>query len=384
MSTTATVASLARLQQKAVQADQLISLLKTQISSLHQSAAAKACLVQQEKLQGDNAVLRREVAFLKKALQASEIKNGVKQISLPEKTSASGITPAGVAPGATPVDVTSLQGALFTQQNKETLATENVKRAAKSDKKVVAQLAEGCTDLNIASTKTSPPAATAAAATTVSPTKTKVDTTSPTASPAGAKSPDPAASRGAAAAGEAKSPGAAAGTSASGAGAELVDVSRLDMRIGFIEAAKRHPDADSLYVEEVNVGEAKCRTIVSGLVKHIPLEQMQKRYAIFLLNLKPARMRGITSEGMIMCASTPDKVEIIEPPAGVQPGDKVTCAEYPGSPDELLNPKRKIWEQVQPDLRINGEGFATYKGALWKVGGKGSCKAPSMVNSPIK
>jgi len=156
------------------------------------------------------------------------------------------------------------------------------------------------------------------------------------------------------------------------------------MRIGLIESAKRHPDADSLYVEEVNVGEAKNRTIVSGLVKSVPLEQMQKRYAIFLLNLKPARMRGITSEGMIMCASTPDKVEIIEPPAGVQPGDRVTCTEYPGNPDELLNPKRKIWEQVQPDLRINGEGLATYKGTLWCVEGKGTCKVPTLTNSPIK
>lgn len=73
---------------------------------------------------------------------------------------------------------------------------------------------------------------------------------------------------------------------------------------------KKHPEADSLYVEEVDLGEGKNRTIVSGLVKHVPIEQMQDRIGIFMCNLKPAKMRGVTSEGMLMCASTPDKVSI--------------------------------------------------------------------------
>lgn len=62
-------------------------------------------------------------------------------------------------------------------------------------------------------------------------------------------------------------------------------------------------------MEEVDVGEGKTRTIVSGLVKHVPIEEMQDRIAIFMCNLKPAKMRGITSEGMLMCASTPEKVQ---------------------------------------------------------------------------
>lgn len=55
---------------------------------------------------------------------------------------------------------------------------------------------------------------------------------------------------------------------------DKVDVSRLNMRIGKIVNVKKHPDADSLYVEEVDVGEPKTRTIVSGLVQHVPLEQV--------------------------------------------------------------------------------------------------------------
>jgi len=57
---------------------------------------------------------------------------------------------------------------------------------------------------------------------------------------------------------------------------------------------------------------------------------MQNRIAVFLVNLKPAKMRGVMSEGMIMCASSPDKVEIIVPPNGVKIGDRVTVEGYPG------------------------------------------------------
>ncbi|EDV28031.1 uncharacterized protein TRIADDRAFT_20863 [Trichoplax adhaerens] len=163
-----------------------------------------------------------------------------------------------------------------------------------------------------------------------------------------------------------------------------IDISRLNLKIGHIVSVKKHPDADSLYVEEVNVGEESPRTIVSGLVRHIPIEGMQDRLAIFCCNLKPAKMRGILSQGMIMCASSPEKVEIINPPEGCVPGDRVVVEEYPGEPDTLLNPKKKIFEQIQPDLRTNDECIATYKGCKWTVKGKGICKAPTMAGFNIK
>ncbi|NWX24975.1 AIMP1 protein, partial [Aegotheles bennettii] len=56
--------------------------------------------------------------------------------------------------------------------------------------------------------------------------------------------------------------------------AKPVDVSCLDLRVGCIITAKKHPDADTLYVEEVDVGEASLRTVVSGLVKHVSLDQV--------------------------------------------------------------------------------------------------------------
>ena len=57
--------------------------------------------------------------------------------------------------------------------------------------------------------------------------------------------------------------------------AELPPISSLDIRVGRIVKCERHPDAESLYVEQIDVGEPEPRTIVSGLVKYVPLEQMQ-------------------------------------------------------------------------------------------------------------
>lgn len=173
-------------------------------------------------------------------------------------------------------------------------------------------------------------------------------------------------------------------SSAAGADSKPIDVSRLDLRIGCIVTAKKHPDADSLYVEEVDVGEAAPRTVVSGLVNHVPLEQMQNRMVVLLCNLKPAKMRGVLSQAMVMCASSPEKVEILAPPNGSVPGDRITFDAFPGEPDKELNPKKKIWEQIQPDLHTNAECVAMYKGAPFEVKGKGVCRAQTMANSGIK
>ena len=71
-------------------------------------------------------------------------------------------------------------------------------------------------------------------------------------------------------------------------------------------------------------------------MRHIPLEEMQNRMVVLLCNLKPAKMRGIVSEAMVMCASTPEKVEILAPPPGAVPGDLVTVAGYEGRKFILL------------------------------------------------
>lgn len=165
---------------------------------------------------------------------------------------------------------------------------------------------------------------------------------------------------------------------------EPVDVGRLDMRVGKIVEVSRHPDADSLYLEKIDCGESAPRTVISGLVKFIPIEEMQNRLVVVLCNLKPAKMRGILSEAMVMCASSPDKVEILAPPEGSVPGDLVHVEGYPRVPDAVMNPKKKIFETVAPDLHTNEQLVACYKEGSFQVVGKGVVKAQTLKNVNVK
>ncbi|XP_067627757.1 aminoacyl tRNA synthase complex-interacting multifunctional protein 1 [Eurosta solidaginis] len=174
------------------------------------------------------------------------------------------------------------------------------------------------------------------------------------------------------------------GNAVNGAVELPVDVGRLDMRVGKIIEVDRHPDADSLYLEKIDCGEAQPRTVVSGLVKYVPLEQMRNRLVVVLCNLKPAKMRGVTSEAMVMCASSPDKVEVLSPPAGAAPGDLVHCEGYTRQPDAQLNPKKKVFETCAPDLKTNEELIACYKGAALHVPGKGNIVAHTLKNVNVK
>lgn len=69
-----------------------------------------------------------------------------------------------------------------------------------------------------------------------------------------------------------------------------VDIGRLDLRIAKVEDVQRHPDADSLYVLKINCGEEKPRTVCSGLVKHVPIDDLKDRLVMLLCNLKPVKV----------------------------------------------------------------------------------------------
>lgn len=99
----------------------------------------------------------------------------------------------------------------------------------------------------------------------------------------------------------------------------------LDIRVGRIIKAWRHEEADSLYVEEVDVGEAEPRIICSGLVKYIPIDFIQDKKVVVLANLKPRNMRGVKSSGMLLAASdaSHENVELLEPPEGSVVGERI-------------------------------------------------------------
>uniref|UniRef100_A0A452QA70 Tyrosine--tRNA ligase n=1 Tax=Ursus americanus TaxID=9643 RepID=A0A452QA70_URSAM len=146
---------------------------------------------------------------------------------------------------------------------------------------------------------------------------------------------------------------------------EEVIPSRLDIRVGKVISVDKHPDADSLYVEKIDVGEAEPRTVVSGLVQFVPEEELQDRLVVVLCNLKPQKMRGVESQGMLLCASLEGvdrKVEPLDPPAGSAPGERVFVKGYEkGQPDEELKPKKKVFEKLQADFKTSEDCIAQWK-----------------------
>jgi tRNA-binding EMAP/Myf-like protein len=126
------------------------------------------------------------------------------------------------------------------------------------------------------------------------------------------------------------------------------------------------------------------------LVGKVPLEDMQNRMVIICSNLKPAKMRGIMSEAMVMCASEDGKVEVIDPPAGAVPGDIVTVPGFSAAdkpPDAMIKKHKKngyLFDDIAPDLKTDAAGLACYKGVPWEVAGKGNCSAKSMFNTHVR
>ncbi|KMZ68773.1 Methionine--tRNA ligase [Zostera marina] len=165
----------------------------------------------------------------------------------------------------------------------------------------------------------------------------------------------------------------------------VISVSRLDIRVGVIKKVQKHPDADSLYVEEIDCGEDLPRTVVSGLVKYIPIEEMQNRKVCVLCNLKPASMRGIKSHAMVLAASNEDhtRVELVEPPVDAPIGERIIFPGFLGEPDGVLNPKKKVWEAIQPDLSTDGDLIARYKDKPFTTS-TGICKVSSIGCGSIK
>ena len=127
--------------------------------------------------------------------------------------------------------------------------------------------------------------------------------------------------------------------------------------------------------------------MVSGLAQLIPEEQLLGRLVVVLTNLKPAKMRGIESKGMILCASVdePRQVEPLNPPTGSQPGERVFVEGYSSgsAPIEQLNPKKKIWEKLQTDLKTSHRCLAEWQSNPL-VTSRGLITCKSLKSAPIK
>ncbi|MBD3208933.1 methionine--tRNA ligase [Candidatus Woesearchaeota archaeon] len=110
----------------------------------------------------------------------------------------------------------------------------------------------------------------------------------------------------------------------------------FDLRVAKITRVEQHPDAEKLYVETLDVGSLGEKKIVSGLKGHYAPEDLVGKHIILVANLKPAKLRGVVSQGMLLAAEDDnDNVGLVLAPHA-KPGDAVTL------PGMTPNPKGQV------------------------------------------
>lgn len=161
---------------------------------------------------------------------------------------------------------------------------------------------------------------------------------------------------------------AAAPEEAAAAEAAPLDPAELDLRVGLITSVDKHPKADRLFVETIDLGEASGpRTIVSGLVAYYKPEDILNRKVVVVANMKAKPLMGVPSHGMVLCASVdvvnPDDqtksttLELLPVPEGAAPGARVSIGGRLAP--ELPGITKKMTELLAP-LRTDESGRALW------------------------
>lgn len=94
----------------------------------------------------------------------------------------------------------------------------------------------------------------------------------------------------------------------------------LDLRVAVVTEVKDHPQADKLYVLKIDLG-AEQRQLCAGLKPHYPREELLGKHLVVVTNLKPAKLRGELSQGMLLAGDSGSVVGVLnapDSPAGTQ------------------------------------------------------------------
>ncbi len=103
----------------------------------------------------------------------------------------------------------------------------------------------------------------------------------------------------------------------------IEDFQKVELRVAQVVAAERHPNADRLLILRLSLGDEE-RTVVSGIARWYRPEELVGKKLVLVANLKPARIRGVESQGMILAASQGEALALVEVPGGVPLGARVS------------------------------------------------------------
>jgi methionyl-tRNA synthetase len=101
------------------------------------------------------------------------------------------------------------------------------------------------------------------------------------------------------------------------------DFAKTDLRLAKVLECSAVEKSDKLLKLTLDVGVLGTRTVVSGIAKHYKPEEMVGKTVVLVCNLKPAKLRGVLSEGMILCAGDDANLKIVMPESELPPGSEV-------------------------------------------------------------
>jgi len=100
------------------------------------------------------------------------------------------------------------------------------------------------------------------------------------------------------------------------------DFAKVDLRVAKVITCEKVEGADKLLKLGLEVGKEK-RTVVSGIAKYYSPDDLIGKSVVLVANLKPAKLRGIESQGMILAASEGEKLFIVSPSGEIESGSEV-------------------------------------------------------------
>ena len=151
--------------------------------------------------------------------------------------------------------------------------------------------------------------------------------------------------------------------------------SKLDLRVAKIIAVKNHPNADSLYMMHIDVGKLGKRVIVAGMKPHYKIDEIRNKNIVIVANLKPAKLRGVTSNGMLLAAEDNSGVVSLLDPGDATPGSEVTIEDIDQNPEEVV----EFEDFKKIDMIVDEKQKATYNGKILK-----SEKGDIISDKPVK
>jgi len=142
---------------------------------------------------------------------------------------------------------------------------------------------------------------------------------------------------------------------------------RFDVRIARIVDVKEHPNADKLYVLQIDLGDER-RQVVAGIRKDYPIEGLRGRKVVVLANLEPANLRGIESRGMLLAGEDEATVGLLIPPEDVPLGSQIFGAK--GASTLPFSDFQKYKFQVGPEGTVVFRGLGGEVQVTLSVDGK--------------